>query len=124
MKRLILDTNAVMAIVEFKLDLFSELERQLDFNYQLAVLQGTVSELQKIQNEQRGKFSRGAKLVLAILKAKKVKVLEQEGNVDDALAELSKHGDLILTQDFELKKRLTKPYLTIRQKRKIIVIDS
>ena len=49
-------------------------------------------------------------------------IIEEEGYVDDILVEYSKKGNLILTQDTELKKRLTKPYLTIRQKKTIIFI--
>ena len=122
MKKIIIDTNALMAIVEFKIDLFSELEKTCDFNYNLFILSGTIDELNKIMDEQRGKYKRAAQLALAILKTKKVEVIKSEGNVDDKLVECSKNSDIILTQDIALKKRLTKPYLTIRQKRKIILI--
>ena len=122
MKKIIIDTNALMAINEFKIDIFSELEKTCDFNYEIFVLYGTIDELNKIITEQRGKHKRAAQLALAILKTKKVKKIKSEGNVDDKLVELSAKGYHILTQDIGLKRRLTKPYLTIRQKRRIILI--
>ena len=72
--------------------------------------------------EQRQKFKRAAKLALAIVKAKGIKKIASSNYVDDVLVELSKKGDLILTQDIELKKRLTKPYLTIRQKKRVVLM--
>ena len=123
MKQVIIDTNAWMAIAEFKLDIFAALERDCDFSYKTAVLQGTINELQKIVSEQRAKFRQAALLSLGIIKATKVKVLPELENVDDALVVHSHQGSLVLTQDAALKKRLKRPYLTIRQKKRIIVIN-
>jgi len=122
MRKIILDTNALMAIAEFKIDIFSELERVCDFTYDLYILEGTIKELRKIMEEQRQKFKRAAKLALAIVKAKGIKKIASSKYVDDELVELSKKGDLVLTQDIELKKRLTKPYFTIRQKKRVVLI--
>ena len=122
MKRVIIDTNALMAIADLKLNLFTEINATLDFPYQLFVLEGTIDELNKIIKEQRGKYKRAAKLILAILKAKNIGVIKEKGYVDHILVEHSKLGDLILTQDIILKKKLTKPYLTIRQKKKVILV--
>ena len=112
-----------MAIMEFKLKLFDELEITCDFNYDVYILEGTIKELKKIQEEQRMKYKRAAKLALGIIKVLKIKQLPSEGHVDDSLVEHSKKGDLILTQDIGLKRRLSKPYLTIRQKKKIEVVN-
>jgi len=122
MKKIILDTNALMAIAEFKLDIFTELEKCCDFKYKLFVLDGTVDELNKIIEKQRGKYKQAAKLALALLKAKDVEIIKSFGNVDDLLVAYSEQDYLILTQDIGLKKRLKKPYMTIRQKRKVILV--
>jgi len=112
-----------MAISEFKLDLFSALEQCCDFPYSPNILQGTLDELRKIALEQRGKFRRAAILALKIIESKNLDVIKKTGNVDDLLADFSKNGYLILTQDIILKRRLQKPYLTIRQKKKVVLID-
>ena len=122
MKTIILDTNALMAIAELNIDIFTEVERVCFFSYTFKVLSGTLEELQKIQQEQRGKFKAAAKLALSILQHKKIAVLPSDGNVDDVLISLSQQGNLILTQDRELKKKLTRPYLTIRQKKMIVLV--
>ncbi|MBI2146700.1 hypothetical protein HYU22_05145 [Candidatus Woesearchaeota archaeon] len=125
MKKVIIDTNALMAMVEFKIDLFAEVEKACDFKYEIMVLEGTIKELQQIQAEQRSKFKRAATLMLAVLKAKKVLVITAAKNVvvDDELVQQSRQGALVLTQDRELKKRLSRPYLTIRQKRIVVLVE-
>ena len=123
MKQVIIDTNAWMAITEFKLDILAALERDCDFQYKIAVLQGTIEELRKIVTEQRSKFRQAALLALGIIETKKINTLPELGDVDDILVEHSKKGDLVLTQDTALKKRLKRPYLTIRQKKKILLVS-
>lgn len=122
MKKIILDTNALMAIAEFKVDIFRELAASCDFLFKVYILEGTVDELHKIKEEQRGKYRQAAQLALSLVNAKKITVLEKKGCVDDLLVEESKHGNFVLTQDMALKRQLTKPYLTIRQKKKIMIV--
>lgn len=124
-KKIILDTNVLMSIAEFRLDIFSEIVRISDFPYEICILEETLKELEKIIEEQKNKFKRAAKLALALIKTKDVKILNSDEvyqKADDILAERSRKGDLILTQDIGLKKRLSKPYLTIRQKKTIIFV--
>jgi rRNA-processing protein FCF1 len=127
MKKIIIDTNALMAIAEFKLDIFAALQEACDFPYQLFVLEETLHELEKIKEEQRGKYKEAAQLALLIIMKrmmkKKIIIMNKQGAVDELLVEHSQKGDLILTQDRELKKRLTKPYLTIRQRKKIMLVE-
>lgn len=123
MKQVIIDTNAWMAITEFKLDIFAALERDCDFSYKAATLQAVIDELHKIVSEQRSRFRQAALLALGIIETKKIKVLPELGNVDDLLVEHSRKGDLVLTQDAALKKRLKRPYLTIRQKKRIMMVS-
>ncbi len=124
MEKIILDTNAVMAIAGFKIDLFSELRHNVDFKYSLFVLKGTIDELNSIIRKQKGKYKEAAKLGLALLKVKRVGIIHHtsDKNVDDLLLDFSKKGIVVLTQDILLKKRLQKPYLTIRQKKKIVLV--
>ena len=125
-QRIIIDTNALMAISELSIDLFSAIGLCSDFPYDLSVLQGTIRELEEIFQTQRGKFRVAAKLALHVLeeRIKKgvVEVLVEDGVVDDILVKHSRFGDIILTQDVALKKRLTRPYMTIRQRTKVVVV--
>lgn len=123
MKKIIIDTNALMAIAQFKMDIFSALEKWGNFRYQTYLLSGTLEELEKILAKQKGKNKTAAKLALKIVKLKKIPVLIAKGDVDKLLVKYSQEGALILTQDQLLKKKLNRPYLTIRQKKKIVIIE-
>ncbi len=112
-----------MAVNLVGIDVFASLKEACNFSYQIFVLEGTIKELEKIMGEQRRKYKDSAKLSLKLLEVKKIKTLPSEGDVDDALVDYSKKGYLVLTQDVELKKRLEKPYLTIRQKKRIILVN-
>lgn len=121
-QKIVIDTNALMAIAEMNIDIFSELENCCDFPFKIYVLNSTIRELEAIQQQQRGKYKQAATLALIILEAKNIECIEHEGYVDDILVELSKQHYLVLTQDQNLKRRLQKPYLTIRQKKRIVVV--
>lgn len=123
-KTILLDTNSLMAIAQFKLDLFSQLEKACDFPYQLRILDKTIEELKKIILNQTGKNQQAAKLALEIIKKKKIETIQtKEGKVDDLLVELAqKPQTYVLTQDKELKKRIKAVkgrVITIRQKKRL-----
>ena len=118
-RKIVLDTNSLMAIQLLNIDIFEEIDKALDFPYRLHVLQATIDELNTIIKTQREKYRRAARLALKLLQVKPVKLIERQGYVDDMLVEYSHKGVLVLTQDLGLKRRLKKPYLTIRQGKKI-----
>lgn len=73
---------------QFRVDIFSEIERIADFDYDLCILDKTVDELNKIISEQKGANKSSAKLALDLVKAKKLKILKAgEGDVDSLLQE-------------------------------------
>ena len=122
MKKIIIDTNSWILIAEERINILEELHKICDFPYKVFILKGTIAELNKIMEEQRGKFKRAAKLALSLIKALGIKILPSSGYVDDELVKYSKKKEVILTQDKELKERLTKPLLTIRQKKRVILV--
>lgn len=126
-KIIIIDTSSLLSAVEWKIDLFSQLEKVCDFSYQTAVLQASLDELERIKSTADGKEKAAARLVLGILKDKLknklILILPHSGYVDDLLVEKSREGAVILTQDMQLKKRLIKPYLTIRQKKMLMMVE-
>lgn len=115
MKKVIFDTNMLLAIHQYKIDIFSEVERIADFNYKLCILDKTVDELNKIIKEQKGKDKAAANLALRFLDRFEI-IKTKEGNVDDILVSLSKEN-VVATQDRELQKRLKSRYIVIKQGR-------
>ncbi len=123
-KRIIVDTNALMAITELGIDVFGVIASECLFAHKVYVLSGTIGELEKIRDTQSGAFKTGAKVALQVLAKSGVTVIPSlEDNVDNELVICSQKGDMVLTQDRELKKRLVKPYLTIRQRKRLLVVD-
>jgi|SRR3989344_7309461 len=106
-KQIILDTNFLIYCAEYKIDLFTEIDRLCDFPYKIGVLSRTIEELESLNPK---------KLYIIKLFLKKIDVIKsKEHYVDDELAELSKNA-IIATQDKELKKRCKSKIIIIRQK--------
>ncbi|MBR9683167.1 hypothetical protein GOV03_01365 [Candidatus Woesearchaeota archaeon] len=124
MKLIILDTNTLMAIMQFEMDIFSEIDKLADFQHEIVILDKTKDELEKIIGEQKGKFQQRAKFALTVVKKKELRELKTEKeNVDDLLVEFAQKGAVIVTQDKELKDRVKAvkgQVMTIRQKKRVI----
>ena len=125
MKKILLDTNFLLIPPQFKVDIFSEIERICYFNYKLYILDRTVDELENIIKKQKGKSKEAAKLALKIIKLKGIEKIKTEKgiDVDAAIIEAAKKGFIVATQDKILKKRLKMqniPVITLRQKKYLI----
>jgi hypothetical protein len=116
MKRVILDTNFLLAIGQFGIDVFSELERICDFPYKVFVLDKTIGELNKVLTT-GGKDKAAAKLALSLVKEKVEVIRTSDGYVDDILVQLANGDNIVATQDKELKDRIKTRVITIKQKK-------
>ncbi len=118
-RKIFVDTNAWMAVGQYHVPLFQELERLFGSSIEIFVLEGTISELQKLSETLRGKDKLAAKLVLQIIaqkvQTKEITVSPITGYVDDLLVNESKAGALVITADFVLQKRLKRPYVIIKK---------
>ena len=66
-KQIVIDTNAFIAISDFKLDIFSTIKDFCNFKYKLFILEGTIKELEKLSNSSKSKERKAAKLALQII---------------------------------------------------------
>ena len=73
MKTIILDTNFLMVPAQYKVDIFSEIERICGFSYELVVPDVVVKELEKIAAGQKGKAA--ARMALQLIKFKGIKII-------------------------------------------------
>lgn len=125
MKKILLDTNVLMAVGSLKVDVFSEIERICDFRYDIVTLDSNVLELEQIQETQSLKFRRDAKMALQLLKHKKVKILKSgKMPADEGIVDLAEKDLIVATQDAVLKKRLKArgvPIISIRQKKYLVM---
>jgi len=109
MKRIILDTNFLLIPMQFRVDVFSEIDRICLFGYKLYVLDKTIDELKSIVEKQRGKHKLAAKVALQLIKKKDIsKIKTGEGRVDDLILKLLDKGSVLATQDGLLRKKAAK----------------
>lgn len=110
------DTNFLIYLVKYKI--LDELE-----HYKVIIINQIPKELQKIINEKKSKVEDrvAASIALTFLKAKKIKILKQEGKTDNAILAMAKKlGAKIATMDKELSKKAEKEkikVIKIRQKK-------
>lgn len=126
--KIILDTNFLMAIAQFRIDIFSEIGRIAEFRYDICILDKTIDELNNIIKVQKGKERFAAKLALDILDAKGISQLKTgPGKTDDLIVDAAGKDTVIATQDRELKRRVCRKgakVIGIRQKRYLFLKDA
>lgn len=123
MHKVILDTNILLVPGQFKVDIFSEIDRLMDEPYELIVLEGSLDELEKIiQDAAKGEDKRAARLGKMLLEhhkkrdfsaaetgqCKALKILPGSSGeyVDDAILSIAEDDTLVATNDNQLKRRL------------------
>ncbi|MFH1064659.1 MAG: nucleotide-binding protein [Candidatus Woesearchaeota archaeon] len=122
MKHIILDTNFLLIPAQFKVDIFTEIDRIVKEPYELCIMESTLDELKILMATESGKDKRAAGLALQMLEKKKVKHLKTEKhlNTDKLIVESAKSPDfMVATQDKELKRILKEnnvQLIVLRQK--------
>lgn len=112
MKKIYLDTNFLMIPAQFRVDIFEEIKKICDFQYEIYILDTTIEELKKIIENQKGKNKDASKLGLSIIESKikekslNITTFSKQGKVDDVLVSISNSDTIIATQDRELKRRI------------------
>jgi uncharacterized protein len=112
MIKIYLDTNFLLIPIQFKVDIFTEIERICDFPKEIFVLSQSIDELKKIVEKQKGKDREAAKIAIQIIerrvkqKSLNITAFSKETGVDDILVELADKDTIIATQDKELKRRI------------------
>ena len=128
MKHIILDTNFLLIPTQFKVDIFSEIDNIMQEPYELCVVDMTLDELEKIKKTASGRDKKAADLALQLIKAKNVRHLKTEKNLntDKMIVKLSESPDYIVaTQDGALKRVLKQnnvQLLVLRQKKYLKLI--
>ncbi|MBW2997644.1 hypothetical protein KY349_04865 [Candidatus Woesearchaeota archaeon] len=128
MKYIIIDTNFLLIPAQFNVDIFSEIERIMEEPYELCIVDKTIDELDSLKIKASGKDKRAADLALQLIKAKKVKHLKTEKNLntDKLIVKLAKSPDYIVaTQDMDLKRILKEnnvQIIILRQKKHLKLV--
>ena len=107
--KVILDSNFLFVPLQFRIDIFDEIEKVVGEKVELTVLSTTLNELERLVRKGKNKVSRQAAFALEIARKCKVlnvKKLSTESN-DDVIARTAKELRCpVATNDRMLKRRL------------------
>lgn len=127
MKKVILDTNFLMIPLQFRVDIFSELNRICHFNYKLLVYGQTIDELKNVMQKQSGKNKKVAQFALKLIKLKNIEIIESEQrDVDSLILENLDKDTIVATQDIMLKKEVLEKgslVVILRKKKHLQLIE-
>ena len=122
--KFLLDTNFLMAVGQFKIDVFSEL--MVFGKPELFTIDKVIDELYNL-SEGKGKDSKAARLAIELISMKGVIVIKTDGT--DADTEIEKvaaeEGYTVCTTDKELAMRLKREEILVigvKQKKMLAVI--
>jgi rRNA-processing protein FCF1 len=123
--KVILDSNALFVPLQFKIDIFEELERLLNRKLELILLSPVKRELELLAEKGSPKMRKNASYALRL--AEKCRYVSVEASdsalTDDVIVETAKNwGVPVFTNDRLLRKRLrdiNMPVIYVRQKSRL-----
>ena len=104
-KTVILDSNAILMLFEFSLDLESELIRLLG-KYKIIIPSPVVKELIFLSNEGKGQKKINAKASLELIKKYDIFDIDAKTTDNAVLITAKKTNGIVVTNDKELRKKL------------------
>lgn len=123
--KVIADSNALFVPLQFKIDIFNELTRVLNRNFDLVLLSPVKRELETLAEKSSPKTRKNAVFALSLAeKCKYVKVPEKPKELtDDAIVRIAMQWKApVFTSDKLLKKRLrdiSLPVIYVREKSRL-----
>lgn len=127
MKKIILDTNFLLIPLQFRVDIFSELNRICNFNYKIFIFEQSISELKNIMEKQKGKDKKAAQFALKLVKLKNIGIIKSgENDVDGLILDYASDDTIVATQDIRLKKQLLEKgasVIILRQKKYLQLLE-
>ena len=123
--KVILDSNALFVPLQFKIDIFGELERVMNRNFDLVLLSAVKRELETLARKGSPKMRREAACALRL--AEKCRLIEVDAgssvDVDDVIVKMAGEWKaVVFTNDEQLRKRLrdiSVPVIYVRQKSRL-----
>jgi len=123
--KVLLDSNALFAPLQFKIDIFNDLERLLNRNFELILLSPVKRELEVLAEKGSPKMRKNAAYALKL--AEKCRYIEVAASAsaltDDIIVKIAAEWKSpVFTNDRQLKKRLrdiSVPVIYVRQKSRL-----
>lgn len=117
----ILDSNALFIPLQFKIDIFQELKRLLNRNFEPILISPVKHEVEKLAETGSPKMQKRAAYALELAEeCRLIEVDAKPGPADDAIIKAAHElHSAVLTNDMQLRKRLRNinvPVIYVRQK--------
>jgi rRNA-processing protein FCF1 len=123
--KIILDSNALFAPLEFNIDLFEDLRKLLNRNFELVLLSATRLELERIATQGSPTMRKNAALALELAgRCKQLDIGQRTSmSTDDLIVQAAaKYNYPVFTNDRQLRNRLRDinvPVIYVRQKSRL-----
>lgn len=123
--KIILDSNALFVPLQFNIDLFEDLKKLLNRNFELVLLSPTRLELERIATQGSSSMRKNAALALKLAeKCKPLDIGQRTGaSTDDLIVQAAaKYKYPVFTNDRQLRNRLRDinvPVVYVRQKSRL-----
>jgi hypothetical protein len=123
--RIILDSNALLVPLQFKIDIFEELKTLLDVNFEPVLLSPIRRELEKLASNGSPQMRKKAAYALKLAEKCRFVEVDEESAVspDNVIIEVaSKWRCPVFTNDRQLRKKLRDinvPVIYVRQKSRL-----
>jgi rRNA-processing protein FCF1 len=123
--KIILDSNALFVPLQFNIDLFEDLSKLLNRNFELVLLSPTRMELQRIATHGSSNMRKNAALALKLAeRCKPLNVAPRpDASTDDLIVQAAaKYKYAVFTNDRQLRNRLRDinvPVIYVRQKSRL-----
>jgi hypothetical protein len=125
--KILLDSNAFFTPLQFKIDIFEELETLLNKRFEPVLLSPVRQELEKLSKDNSLQTRKNATFALKLAEKCEVVTIEGTGldNVDDVIIKVARGGGCaVFTNDRQLRKKLRDinvPVIYVRQKSRLSI---
>jgi rRNA-processing protein FCF1 len=125
--KILLDSNAFFTPLQFKIDIFEELETLLNKRFEPVLLSPVRQELERLSKETSLQTRKNAAFALKLAEKCEVVTIEETGSdkVDDVIIKVASGGGCaVFTNDRQLRKKLRDinvPVIYVRQKSRLSI---
>jgi rRNA-processing protein FCF1 len=102
--RIILDTNFLVDVVRFKIDI-GDISTLVLEKYELCTLDSVLIETERIAAG-KSRSALYARVALELIQSRGIKVMKSQGNADKAILKAAGKNDAVATNDMRLRKML------------------
>ena len=121
--KILLHTNFLFIPLQLKIDIFSEINRLINFKYEMIILKASIDELKSLYKS--ASIYRKKQIEFVLKQTEKIKIVDytdEDGTVDELILKFaSTHSNVIVaTNDQNLRRKLRKkhvPVIYVRQKK-------